>query len=144
MDGQSLMHYLSRSPIDWALSKDVQRERIFSYTFAPEAKVNSFSVTDLKTKVIHTPDKRVWQWEAYDLKDDPLEKKNLAKFEPDRFEKMTTLRNLLEAWRTEAEAAHSKMQNPILDERQKEMLRNLGYVSGSENRDKDSNDIDKE
>ncbi len=137
MDGQSLLHYLSRSPLDWLLTRPVQRERIFSYTFSPEAKVNSFSVTDLKTKVIHTPDKRVWQWEAYDLLQDPLEKKNLAKFQPKVFDNLKSMRSLLDTWQKDAEAAHGKRQNPKLDERQEEMLRNLGYVAGSENQEKE-------
>jgi arylsulfatase A-like enzyme len=137
MDGQSLKHYLSRSPLDWIMTKKVQRERIFTYTFAPEAKVNSFAVTDLKTKVIHTPNKRLWQWEGYDLPEDPLEKRNLARFQPKVFSGLTTLRTLLDGWQHDAEAAHNKRQNPKLDERQEEMLRNLGYVAGSENHEKE-------
>lgn len=137
IDGQSLMHYLSRSPIDWIIHKPVKRAQVFSYTFAPEAKVNSFAVTDLKTKVIHTPNKKVWQWEAYDLLKDPVEKKNLAKFEPKVFDSLTFLRKQLEDWRKEAEAIHGKRQNPKLDDGQKEMFNALGYVAGSENHDKE-------
>ncbi|MGH9856771.1 MAG: sulfatase family protein, partial [Acidobacteriota bacterium] len=132
MKGRSLKHYLSRSPIDWALTPKLKRQWTFSCTFRPEATHNAFSVTNGDIKVIHTPTKSRAQWEAYDLINDPLEKKNLARVDRERFNKLTTLRGLLEAHRHEAEAAHSNREAPSLSEEEEEMMRTLGYVAGEE------------
>jgi len=132
MEGYSLKHYLSRSPLDWILSSPVKRQWTYSCTYRPEATHNSFSITNGKIKVIHTPTKSLWPWEAYDLVNDPLERKNLARAEPKRFRQMTTLRGLLEAHRHEAEASHIKRENPSLSDDEQEMLRTLGYVGGDD------------
>jgi arylsulfatase A-like enzyme len=132
MDGYSLKHYLSRSPIDWLLSSSVTRQWTYACTYRPEATHNAFSITNGKIKVIHTPTKSIWPWEAYDLVKDPLEKRNIARVEPERFHEMTTLRGLLEAHRREAEASHARRENPELSEEEEEMLRTLGYVAGEE------------
>jgi len=134
MDGYSLKHYLSRSPIDWILSRPVNRQWTYASTYMPEATHNSFAITNGKIKVIHTPTKSIWPWEAYDLVNDPLEKRNIARVEPERFHDMTTLRGLLETHRKEAEASHTMRVNPNLSEEEEEMLRTLGYISGEENK----------
>jgi arylsulfatase A-like enzyme len=132
MEGYSLMRYLSRSPIDWIFHPSVNRQWTYACTYEPEATHNAFSITNGIIKVIHTPTKSSWPWEAYDLVKDPMEKRNLAKVDPERFREMTTLRGLLEAHRREAEAGHSQRQNPGLSEDEEEMLRTLGYVAGEE------------
>jgi choline-sulfatase len=132
MEGYSLLRYVSRSPIDWILHPAVIRQWTYACTYQPEATHNAFSITNGKIKVIHTPTKSSWPWEAYDLVKDPLEKRNLAKVDPNRFSEMTTLRGLLEAHRREAESLHSQRKNPALSEEEEEMLRTLGYVAGEE------------
>jgi arylsulfatase A-like enzyme len=132
MEGFSLKYYLSRSPIDWLLTSPVKRKWTYSCTYRPEATHNSFSITNGKIKVIHTPTKSKWPWEAYDLVNDPLEKRNLAHADPERFRQMTAIRGLLEAHRHEAEASHSRRKNPDLSDDEEEMLRTLGYVSGDD------------
>jgi len=131
MEGQSLKYYITWSPLDRLFAHPVQRSQTFISTFAPEARVTSFAVTDLKNKVMHTPNRQFWKWEAYDLVGDPLERKNLAKWEPDVFEKLTTLRGLLEQHRKDAELWESEHKHPTLTEEQKEILRSLNYVTGS-------------
>lgn len=134
MRGISLKHELSRSPVDWWFSKRPERARTFTATYAPEAKVNSFSMVDGWTKLIHTPNKEKRQWEMYDLNSDSKERKNLALTDPARFDSPTTslLRGFLEEFRRDAEEAHSHRKNPNLDEEQRGMLRGLGYVSGED------------
>ena len=132
MEGYSLKHYLSRSPIDWVMTSPLKRQWTYACTYRPEATHNAFSISNSKIKVIHTPTKSVWQWEAYDLVNDPMEKRNIARTDPERFQKMTTLRGLLEAHRHEAEASHLRRTNPTLTNDEEEMLRTLGYVSGDD------------
>jgi arylsulfatase A-like enzyme len=128
MEGESLKRYVSRSPLDWLMSRKVKRETTFAYTFEPEARENSFAVTNGKTKVIHTPKKPIWQWEAYDLLVDPLEKRNLNKTNHERFLALSPWQSLLEGFRNEAESVQRAQRSPAMDEQQREMLRNLGYV----------------
>lgn len=132
MQGYSLKRFLSRSPVDWVLASSVERQWTYACTYRPEATHNAFSVSNGKIKVIHTPTKSTWPWEAYDLENDPLEKKNIARAQPERFRDMTTLRGLLESHRHEAEASHTTRANPALSEEEQEMLRTLGYVAGDE------------
>src|SRR5262245_26069977 len=131
MSGYSLKHYISWSPIDWLTSKPVPRTATFTATYAPEARVNSFSMVYENMKLIHTPNKSKWQWEAYDLKADPFERKNLAAKDPDRFNspEISKLRGILEDYRRDAESAHSKRVNPKLDTQEQEMLKSLGYAN---------------
>jgi arylsulfatase A-like enzyme len=135
MRGLSLKHYISWSPIDWISSAEVKRPATFSATYAPEARVNSFAMVYENMKLIHTPNKSKWQWEAYDLKQDPGERKNLAAKDVDRFnsKEVSLLRGLLEDFRREAEAAHGRRTNPTLDPEQRKMLHDLGYIGGYEN-----------
>jgi arylsulfatase A-like enzyme len=129
MEGQSLKHYISRSPIDWLFSKNVRRERTFAYTFKPEARENSFAVTDGKSKVIHTPEKPVWQWEGFDLTSDPLEKRNLNKIDPAKFQSLAALKKWLESYEKDSEAIHKTHKAPVLNEQEREMMHGLGYVN---------------
>lgn len=130
MEGQSLSYYTTWSPIDRLFAKPITRPRTFASTFSPEARVSSYAVTDLKDKVIHTPNREKWQWEAYGLKDDPLEKKNLVRFDPKAFEELAPLRGLLEVHVHEAEDAHAHRNIRDMTDEDKEILRNLGYVTG--------------
>ncbi len=132
MHGNSLNYYLSRSPIDWVISGKPNRQWTFASTYRPEATHNAFSVTNGDIKVIHTPTKSHSQWEAYDLIQDPVEKKNLVRTDPKRYKSFSMLRALVEAHRREAEAAHSNREAPSLSEEEEEMLRTLGYVAGEE------------
>jgi arylsulfatase A-like enzyme len=134
MSGYSLKHYVSWSPIDWLTSKPVPRSQTFTATYAPEARVNSFSMVYENMKLIRTPNKSKWQWEAYDLKADPGERRNLAAREPDRFNnpEISRLRAILEDYRRDAEAAHGKRVNPNLDTEQRDMLKALGYADQEE------------
>jgi arylsulfatase A-like enzyme len=133
MEGQSLKYYATWSPIDRLFAKPVDRYRTFASTFSPEARVSSYAVTDLKDKVIHTPNREKWQWEAYELDDDPLEKKNLVKFDPKAFDALVSLKGLLEAHVHEAEDAHSQRGNRTLTDEQKQMLKALGYADHGQN-----------
>jgi arylsulfatase A-like enzyme len=134
MNGHSLKHYVSWSPIDWLTSKPVPRIQTFTATYAPEARVNSFSMVYENMKLIHTPNKSKWQWEAYDLKADPNERKNLAAKDRDRFNspEISKLRQILEDYRRDAEAAHGKRVNPKLSEEEQRMLGTLGYTQGED------------
>jgi arylsulfatase A-like enzyme len=134
MKGYSLKHYVSWSPIDWLTSKPVPRSSTFTATYAPEARVNSFSMVYENMKLIHTPNKSKWQWEVYDLKADPYERKNLAAKDPDRFNspEISKLRGILEDYRREAESAHGKRVNPKLSEEEQRMLGTLGYTQGDD------------
>jgi arylsulfatase A-like enzyme len=132
MKGYSLKRYVSRSPIDLVFGSSINRQWTFASTFRPEATHNAFSVTNGDIKVIHTPTKNHGKWEAYDLIQDPIEKKNLVRVDPKRFRSLSTLRALLEAHRREAEAAHANREAPTLSEEEEEMLRTLGYVAGDE------------
>jgi arylsulfatase A-like enzyme len=134
MSGYSLKHYISWSPIDWLTSKPIPRSQSFTATYAPEARVNSFSMVTENLKLIHTPNKTKWQWEAYDLKKDPNERKNLAAKDPDRFNspEISKLRAILEDYRRDAEAAHSRRVNPKLNSEEQDMLKSLGYANQEE------------
>jgi arylsulfatase A-like enzyme len=132
MEGRSLKYDVSRSPFDRWMSSPVNREWTYACTFSPEAAHDSFSITNGKWKVVHTPGKRL-QWEAYDLIHDPIEKRNLARLDPQKFSILTTMRSLLETHRGEAQLANQKRKNPQLNAEEEEMLRNLGYVGGNGN-----------
>ena len=132
MQGFSLKQYLSRSPIDWILSDKSRRAYTAASTFRPEATHNAFAVTDGDVKVIHTPTKSQGSWEAYDLRTDPIEKKNLVRVAPEQFKALSSFRARVEAYRKEAEAAHAGREAPSLSEEEEEMLRTLGYVAGDE------------
>jgi arylsulfatase A-like enzyme len=134
MLGYSLKHYISWSPIDWLTSKPVPRSQTFTATYAPEARVNSFSMVSENMKLIHTPNKSKWQWEAYDLKVDPGERRNLAAKDPTRFNspEISKLRAILEDYRRDAEAAHGRRVNPKLSEEEQRMLGTLGYTQGDD------------
>ncbi len=135
MHGLSLKRYISWSPIDWLTSREINRPRTYTATYAPEARVNSFSMVEGNMKLIHTPNKSKWQWEAYDLKQDATERNNLAAKDVKRFTstEICRLRRTLEDFRHDAEAAHGKRANPKLDTEQQKMLRDLGYIGGYEN-----------
>ena len=85
-------------------------------------------------KLIHTPNKSKWQWEAYDLKADPGERRNLAAKDPTRFNspEISKLRAILEDYRRDAEAAHGRRVNPKLSEEEQRMLGVLGYTQGDD------------
>lgn len=131
MDGTSLKRYVSRSPVDWLLSPRLNRTRTYAATYAPEARVNSFGMIDGNIKLIDSPNREKWKWEAYDLAKDPGERKNLVSVDPDRFNgaEVAALRRDLEVFRTKAEAAHSQWRSPNLTDEQREMLRGLGYLT---------------
>lgn len=135
MEGRSLKYYLSRSPIDWMITRPLKRKWTFASTYYPEAAHNSYSITDGFTKIIHTPTKRNWAWEAYDMKVDPLEKKNIARLDPKRFRSQAQIRALLEEYRKDCEVAHTNRESPALSEEEAEMLRALGYVTGDDEND---------
>jgi arylsulfatase A-like enzyme len=134
MSGYSLKHYVSWSPIDWLTSKAVPRSNTFTATYAPEARVNSFSMVYENMKLIHTPNKSKWQWEAYDLKADPNERKNLAAKDADRFNspEISKLRGILEEYRRDAEAAHKRRKAPEMNEETIEILKSLNYTTGED------------
>lgn len=132
MEGQSLKYYITWSPVDRLFARPVERHTTFSSTFAPEARIDSYSVVDLQTKVVHTPGRAKWDWEAYDLVKDPLEKTNLARFDPKAFAALDNLKGLLNEHVHEAEDAHSKRQERHLTEEEKGMLKALGYVAGEQ------------
>jgi arylsulfatase A-like enzyme len=134
LQGQSLRRVVSWSPIDKLLSTAPGRERIFVSTFTPEAPWNSFAMVDGTWKLIYTPERTRRQWEAYDLSRDPLERRDIAGFDNARFEseQFSGLRKILVDYSQEAEQAHDHKSNPRLDEEQKKMLRDLGYVAGHE------------
>jgi arylsulfatase A-like enzyme len=144
MEGISLKRYISRSPVDQIFSNRRMRTWTYGCTFTPEAAHDSFAITDGKLKVIHTPNKRGWQWEAYDLTQDPIEKKNISRFDPQRFNAMATMKGLLEGHRKEAQSAHERRKNPVLSPEEQQMLRNLGYVGGEDKEEQPQTNIDEQ
>lgn len=136
MRGHSLKQYLSRSPIDWMISDKTVRSGTFISTFAPEARLNAFSIVDGRLKLIHTPKKARRPWEVYDLAKDPLERKNLARYDSTLFKdpEVNRMRGVLEEFRKAAEKEYGQRKNPELDPEQIEMLESLGYVQGDQDR----------
>jgi arylsulfatase A-like enzyme len=136
MDGQSLKYYVSWSPIDLLFSHKLDRNRTFSATYSPEARVNSFSMYDGQMKLIHTPDKSSWQWEAYDMDEDPLERTNIARFDEKKFnsQNIVVRRGILEEFRKEAETAHRNQKNGTVSPEEQDMLNALGYTNGHKKR----------
>ena len=131
MEGRSLKQFISWSPVDWLMAKDINRTRTFMYTFAPQGKANTYAVREGSLKLIERHAAGQWNWEEYDLQSDPLETKNLAISDPQKFNsaEAASLRKLLQAYSSEAEAAYGRRLNPALKEEDKNMLRSLGYVS---------------
>jgi arylsulfatase A-like enzyme len=132
LDGQSLRRSVSWSPMDWLLAPRAQRSWTFSATYTPEAAQNSFSVTNGTLKMIHTPNRKSREWEAYDLSGDPFEKNNLARYDRKKFNSLGNMRTLLERFRQEAEMSHNNRKNPELTDEEQQVLRNLGYVGGED------------
>lgn len=132
LQGHSLRGLLSWSPIDKLLSRAPGKERIYISTFTPEAPWNSFAMVDGPWKLIYTPERPRRQWEAYDLSQDPLERLDIAGQDNARFEQLAGLRKVLVEYAQEATKAHDRKSNPQLDEEQKKMLQDLGYIAGHE------------
>lgn len=128
MEGGSLKYYLSRSPIDRWVSNRVQRTRIYTETYTPEAPNNSFALVEGNMKLIFTPPAK---WEIFDTTWDPYEKKNIARLDPSKFqsEPVARLRSALEEFTRNCEESHGRRKEQQLDEQQKEMLGGLGYVN---------------
>jgi hypothetical protein len=82
-------------------------------------------------KLIQTRTPQDWKWEAYDLGKDPAEKKNLVELNADivKTTEFAALRSLLNEQKEDSERAFGQHKNPTLDEEQKEMLRDLGYIA---------------
>jgi len=101
------------------------------YTFAPQGKANTYAVRKGSLKLIERHAAGQWNWEEYDLQSDPLETKNLAISDPQKFNsaEAASLRKILQAYSSEAESAYGRRLNPALKEEDKNMLRSLGYVS---------------
>jgi hypothetical protein len=135
MKGLSLKRHVSWSPIDWLISRKIVRPRTFTATFSPEARFNSFTMVDGHLKLIHTPKRSKRQWQAFDLKQDPTERKNIAIKDVTRFKgpEFSRLQAILQEFQREAESAHGKHTNPELSPEDQEMLRGLGYVGGDNN-----------
>jgi arylsulfatase A-like enzyme len=131
MRGESLKQYLTWSPVDWLLAKHRDRSNVFLSTFVPQGRSNSFALIHNHLKLIQTRKDRDWKWEAYDLSDDPMEKRNLALLDPERFKSVqfSSLRTILETYSRDAERAKEGHKNPDLTQEQKEMMRDLGYVT---------------
>ena len=131
MLGQSLKRYVSWSPVDFLFTRKPDRSRTFISTFAPQGRSNSFAMIHQNLKMIETRAKSEWKWEAYDLKTDPAEVRDLMRLEPARLRSLQfeSLRPLLEEYAREAERAQGSHKNPELSDEQKRMLRDLGYVA---------------
>jgi arylsulfatase A-like enzyme len=131
MLGQSLKRYVSWSPVDFLFTRKPDRSRTFIATFAPQGRSNSFAMIHQDLKLIETRTKSDWKWEAYDLKTDPAELRDLTRFEPARLRSLQfdSLRPLLQEYAREAERAQGSHKNPELSDEQKRMLRDLGYVA---------------
>ena len=132
MRGNSLKKYLSWSPIDQLTADKTTRTKTFISTFAPEARLNTFSIVEGNLKLIHTPKRERRPWEMYDLVKDPREKKNLARQKSGLFQEanVNEMRGALEEFRKASEKAHSQRKQQELDPDQIEMLESLGYVQG--------------
>jgi hypothetical protein len=88
--------------------------------------------SDVNVKLIQTrTNGDGWKWEMYDLSKDPRERNNLVENDRGRSEssQISCLRALLLEQSREAEEAHAGHQNPELNEDQKRMLRDLGYIA---------------
>ena len=134
MRGHSLKQYVSRSPIDRMMADKTVRTTTFISTFAPEARLNAFSMIQGDMKLIHTPKRVRRPWEVYNLAKDPLEKKNLLRYDSALFEDphLNEMRGALEEFRKAAEKEQGNRKRLELDPEQLEMLESLGYVQGSQ------------
>lgn len=97
MDGRSLKHAISWSPVDWLLSSQTGREHTFAFTFDSENRINSCAIVQGRMKLIYSPAKE--KWEAYDLSIDQTERNNLVKTDHARFEALNALRGALQEQR---------------------------------------------
>lgn len=131
MKGQSLKAQLSWSPLDRLLSRNPRRPQTFFYTYAPAGRANSYALLHERMKLIQTRSGKEWKWEAYDLTKDPAEKQNLIEMGSAQTQtpEFAALRKLLSEQKDEAERAFGNHENPVLNEEQKEMLRDLGYIA---------------
>lgn len=131
MRGQSLKHEITWTPLDWLFSRKLNRPRTFMATYEPQGRSNSFAVIQGKMKLIETRQENGWKWEAYDLDKDPMERINLAPYDPMQFQSqsISLLRPFLEEYGKDAETVQLKHKNPELSDDDKRMLRDLGYVS---------------
>jgi arylsulfatase A-like enzyme len=134
MDGTSLKPLLVRMVWSGSDQKNGIRPRTFCSTYAPEARRNSFAMVEGNLKFIHVPERQKMPWEIYNLAKDPGEQSNLAVSDPHFFysNESRRLRKELSEFRHEAEEAHSRRKNPVLDIEQQEILRGLGYVTGDD------------
>jgi hypothetical protein len=125
---------LSRSPIDKMIADKTVRTNTFISTFAPEARVNMFSMIQNDVKLIHTPKRVRRSWEVYNLTKDPSEKKNLLKYDSALFEdtRLNEMRGTLEEFRKASEKEQGNRKRLELDPEQLEMLESLGYVQGGQ------------
>lgn len=130
MQGRSLKSFLSWAPVDWFTIPGTATRRSLTYTFAPQGKSNMYALEQNDWKLITRNDSNHWEWEAYNVKEDPKEEVNLGD-DPAFFQDsdISSLRSILEDYRKESEAAYSKRTAPKLKEDEIEMLRSLGYVA---------------
>jgi hypothetical protein len=124
---------LSFAPLDRLFAKKTERTRTFSSTYAPQAKMNSFSVIEQNMKMIHFSEGQTQQWKFFDVSKDPGEMHDLVRSDGSRLNSMNAqgLQKLLQDHRTYAEAIHNQHRPPDLNEEQNEMLKSLGYVQGN-------------
>jgi arylsulfatase A-like enzyme len=135
MRGHSLKKYLSWSPIDRISSDKTVRTTAFLSTFAPEARLNGFSIIQDDLKLIQTPKRARRQLEIFNLHKDPLERRNLSRYEATLIQspQVNAMRGRLEEYRKAAEKEHGHRKNQEPNAEEKEMLESLGYVQGDQN-----------
>lgn len=130
--GRSLKRYIRFAPGDRLIAREPDPAQTFSCTYAAQAVFNSFCVVHGQTKLIHVPKRGDRKWEMYDLAQDPAESHDLLMTSPSLIDSpaVTPLRRALEKYREDAESSQQKHRNlnPQIDERDREMLRHLGYV----------------
>jgi arylsulfatase A-like enzyme len=131
MSGQSLKRDIEWSPFEWLFSEKANRSYTFVSTYAPQGRWNSFAVVHEDLKLIQTRKQAGWKWEAYNLSHDPTERRNLVVDDPVQFqsENISFLRRILEEHSQEAERAHARRSNQDISEDDKNMLRDLGYIT---------------
>lgn len=111
-----------RSMVGLSLIPLIKEKDIYAAPYAFSFLGGKGSIRNNEWKLIYNED---GGYELYNLKKDPTEKNNLVSLEKEEFE---NLKEKLDNYMNQLEELNARRTKPVLEEKQKERLKSLGYL----------------